>query len=108
MTSRWDVMAPVLDVVPEFSPEMTGPGRWFMWVADTGELFGVLWTDDKDALGLLGTEETDPAHQQAGQAEIRRAKANGYTATETFDTLMAAYKPAAYGEGILERLLASF
>lgn len=92
--------------VPEFESSMQGPGRWFVMEDDDGSLFGVLWTDDKDALGLLGTELTSSEHQQAGVAEIRRAKANGYTATETFDTLLTAYAPEGYGEGQLEDLLA--
>lgn len=90
----------------EFGSSMVGTGRWFV-MEDDGSLFGILWTDDKDALGLLGTEETSAAHQQAGMAEIRRAKANGYTATEVFDTFMATYEPDGYGEGRLEDLLDS-
>ncbi len=102
-----DDMGPELapDQLENYSPVMTGPGRWFVMVAGDGALFGVLWTDDRYALGLLGTEGSDPDHQRAGWDELRRAKAAGYTATETFDTLMAAYEPELYGEGELSQLM---
>lgn len=107
-TPQFDDFSPELDPgSPEgFSTVMRGRGRWFLWVDTDGSLFGVLWTNDRDALGLLGTEGTDPAHQQAGMAEIRRAKANGYTPTEVFNIIADVYAPTDAGAGDLAALLA--
>lgn len=93
-----------MNPVDEFDTVMTGPGRWAVIQEDDGRLLGVLWTDDRAALGLIGTENTDPEMQAAGWAEIRRAKANGYTATEVFDELVRVYQPVTSGSGDLTAL----
>lgn len=106
--SRFDEMSPVLEgSFSEFSVEMVGPGRWFV-MSEDNEMFGVLWTDDKEALGLMGTEKTSSYRQQVGWAEIRRSRANGRSATETFDLLLSEYPSDAYGEGDLGLLRGAF
>lgn len=108
-SAHFEDFAPTVDnPADEFGVLMSGPGRWAVLVEDGGQLLGVLWTDDRDNLGLIGTDLTDPDYQAAAWAEIRRAKANGYTATETFDELVRVYEPDTAGSGDLADLLDAF
>jgi len=90
----------------EYATTMIGPGRWFVMIEDgSAELVGVLWTDDKDALGLIAVEASDRARVAATRSLLRAARAARRPARDVFDELLQQYRPSTYGEGALQSLL---
>lgn len=90
-----------------YSPVMVGDGRWFVMSNDE-VMFGVVWTDDADAFGLLATEASDPDAVLAINRLMDENSAAGVTATDLFDQLLTDYLTDNIGEGDLADLLAAF
>jgi hypothetical protein len=76
------------DRLRSYGSTMAGSGRWFRWV-DDGGTFGIVWTDDRDALGCLGVAGVTPEYQQAAQRVLREGFAAGFSATDQFDRILA-------------------
>lgn len=70
----------------DYPGQVTGPGRWAV-LALGGDVFGVLWTNDDDGLGILPVNDAgDDAYQAALilGAAITSAAARGASATDAF------------------------
>lgn len=66
-----------------------------------GGTVGVLWTDDRDGVGLVGTPTTDPVLLQAGWAAIRAGAAAGVAAGDQFEHLAALFPGGVVRRGEL-------
>lgn len=103
--SKWDDFAPTPDApIPNYSQEMTGQGRWFHMRDADGSLYGVLFTNDADVLGLFPVGGTSAPHLRAGLDTLRAAYARGVPATDQFDFLFGAYGPGGMTAGDLQEL----
>lgn len=103
--------APVLTAGPAAYPSiLEGPGRWFVIVAPSNHLVGMLWTGENGGLGLIRSEQTSPAHANIVSDQIAHAAELGVPADVFFDMALATYgeNTQAYGAGQLEDLLAEF
>lgn len=108
MSKHFDDFAPTPDALSAgYSPVMRGQGRWFL-MANDQVVFGMLWTDDSDALGLLAIESSDPAAVAAVNAAMDENAAAGVPTTDLFDEFLSDYPTEEYGTGNLADLLAAF
>lgn len=108
MSGHFDDFAPSPDSPQTgYSSVMVGPGRWFL-MANDQFVFGMLWTNAADAVGLLAVETSDDSAVSAVNAMLDANHAAGVAAADLFDELLSDYPTENYGEGDLADLLAAF
>lgn len=90
-----------------YSPVMVGEGRWFVMSNDE-VMFGVVWTDDGGALGVLATDASDDAAVLAMNRLMDENQAAGVSTTDLFNELLTQYPTDVIGQGDLADLLAAF
>jgi len=88
-------------VSPSYSQVMTGPGRWFHMKDPDGAVYGILFTNDADVLGLIGLTESSGPLLSSGITALRQAFAKGVRTIDQFDYLFGLYGPGSMTGGEL-------